>query len=427
MTGKLKKVLLPNLPYLLFAWLFDKLCQAVRLSPGADASEKLLRIAQGFTEAFASLWLSLHPLDLLLGVAGAALVRLAVYLKAKNAKKYRRGVEYGSARWGRPEDIAPYIDPVPDWNIPLTRTESLTMTSRPKDPKTARNKNILVIGGSGSGKTRFFVKPSLLQMHSSYVVTDPKGQLLRETGKLLAHGGPKRDENGKPVRDKRGKVVYEPYRIKVLNTINFSKSMKYNPLAYVRSEKDITLRIDLENNIKAQQSAGYARWAKLQNLKQAAKTMNFLTEHGIEQYAELESKVMEISAVNDEAAAALKDVERRLGDMAVLIKNLTTYKQFRPVVLGYRKAKDKAAFRREHESQLILYEAAAKAIKDAGITRLPDLAALKAEYRELDKQKARLYEQYGEVKRELKEYGIIKQNVDSILRVTPGKEQAQEL
>ena len=239
MTGKLKKVLLPNLPYLLFAWLFDKLCQAVRLSPGADASEKLLRIAQGFTEAFASLWLSLHPLDLLLGVAGAALVRLAVYLKAKNAKKYRRGVEYGSARWGRPEDIAPYIDPVPDWNIPLTRTESLTMTSRPKDPKTARNKNILVIGGSGSGKTRFFVKPSLLQMHSSYVVTDPKGQLLRETGKLLAHGGPKRDENGKPVRDGRGKIVYEPYRIKVLNTINFSKSMKYNPLSYVRSEKDI--------------------------------------------------------------------------------------------------------------------------------------------------------------------------------------------
>ena len=239
MTGKLKKALLPNLPYLLFVWLFDKLCQAVRLSPGADASEKLLRIAQGFTEAFASLWLSLHPLDLLLGVAGAALVRLAVYLKAKNAKKYRRGVEYGSARWGRPEDIAPYIDPVPDWNIPLTRTESLTMTSRPKDPKTARNKNILVIGGSGSGKTRFFVKPSLLQMHSSYVITDPKGQLLRETGKLLAHGGPKRDENGKPVRDGRGKVVYEPYRIKVLNTINFSKSMKYNPLAYVRSEKDI--------------------------------------------------------------------------------------------------------------------------------------------------------------------------------------------
>ena len=268
MTGKLKKALLPNLPYLLFAWLFDKLCQAVRLSPGADASEKLLCIAQGFTEAFASLWISLHPLDLLLGAAGAALVRLAVYLKAKNAKKYRRGVEYGSARWGRPEDIAPYIDPVPDWNIPLTRTESLTMTSRPKDPKTARNKNILVIGGSGSGKTRFFVKPSLLQMHSSYVVTDPKGQLLRETGKLLAHGGPKRDENGKPVRDGRGKVIYEPYRIKVLNTINFSKSMKYNPLAYVRSEKDI---LKLVNVIIANTKGGGEKssedfWIKAERL-----------------------------------------------------------------------------------------------------------------------------------------------------------------
>ena len=268
MTGKLKKALLPNLPYLLFVWFFDKLCQAVRLAPGADASEKLLRIAQGFTEAFASLWLSLHPLDLLLGVAGAALVRLAVYLKAKNAKKYRRGVEYGSARWGRPEDIAPYIDPVPDWNIPLTRTESLTMTSRPKDPKTARNKNILVIGGSGSGKTRFFVKPSLLQMHSSYVVTDPKGQLLRETGKLLAHGGPKRDENGKPVRDKHGKVVYEPYRIKVLNTINFSKSMKYNPLAYVRSEKDILklVNVIIANTKGDGEKASEDFWIKAERL-----------------------------------------------------------------------------------------------------------------------------------------------------------------
>ena len=239
MKDKLKKYLLPNLPYLFFVYLFDKLCQAVRLAPGLDVSEKLLHIGQGFQTAFASSAPSFHVLDICVGIFGAILIRLAVYLKAKNAKKYRRGVEYGSARWGRPEDIAPYIDPVPDWNIPLTRTESLTMTSRPKNPKTARNKNILVIGGSGSGKTRFFVKPSLLQMHSSYVVTDPKGQLLWETGKLLAHGGPKRDENGKPVRDKHGKVVYEPYRIKVLNTINFSKSMKYNPLAYVRSEKDI--------------------------------------------------------------------------------------------------------------------------------------------------------------------------------------------
>ena len=239
MKDKLRKYLLPNLPYLFFVYLFDKLCQAVRLAPGLDASEKLLHIGQGFQTAFASSAPSFHALDICIGILGTVLVRLAVYVKGKNAKKYRKGIEYGSARWGTAADIAPYIDPVPDWNIPLTRTESLTMTSRPKDPKTARNKNILVIGGSGSGKTRFFVKPSIMQMHSSYVITDPKGQLLTETGKMLLHGAPKLDENGKPVRDGRGKVIYESYRIKVLNTINFSKSMKYNPLAYVRSEKDI--------------------------------------------------------------------------------------------------------------------------------------------------------------------------------------------
>ena len=239
MKDKLKKYLLPNLPYLFFVFLFDKLCQAVRLAPGLDVSEKLLHIGQGFQTAFASSAPSFHALDICVGILGAVLVRLAVYVKGKNAKKYRKGIEYGSARWGTAADIAPYVDPVPDWNIPLTRTESLTMTSRPKQPKYARNKNILVIGGSGSGKTRFFVKPSIMQMHSSYVITDPKGQLLKETGKMLLHGAPKLDENGKPVRDSRGKVIYEPYRIKVLNTINFSKSMKYNPLAYVRSEKDI--------------------------------------------------------------------------------------------------------------------------------------------------------------------------------------------
>ena len=239
MKDKLKKYLLPNLPYLFFVYLFDKLCQAVRLAPGLDASEKLLHIGQGFQTAFASSAPSFHALDICVGILGAVLVRLAVYVKGKNAKKYRKGIEYGSARWGTAADIAPYIDPVPDWNIPLTRTEGLTMTSRPKQPKYARNKNILVIGGSGSGKTRFFVKPSIMQMHSSYVITDPKGQLLKETGKMLLHGAPKLDENGKPVRDGRGKIIYEPYRIKVLNTINFSKSMKYNPLAYVRSEKDI--------------------------------------------------------------------------------------------------------------------------------------------------------------------------------------------
>lgn len=194
-----------------------------------------------------------------------------------------------------------------------------------------------------------------------------------------------------------------------------------------KADKGISLRIELENNIKAQQSAGYARWAKVHNLKQAAKALNFLTEHQIESYEGLESRLDEISAANDEAAAALKTVERRLGDMALLIKHISTYKELRPVALELRQAKNKAAFRREHESQLILYEAAAKALKEAGVKKLPNLYALKAEYKKLDGERERLSEQYNEVKKELKEYGIIKQNVDSILRVTPGKEQIQEL
>ena len=192
-------------------------------------------------------------------------------------------------------------------------------------------------------------------------------------------------------------------------------------------EQGISLRIEIENNIKAQQSAGYARWAKLYNLKQAAKALNFLTEHQIESYEGLESRLDEISTANDEAAAALKAVERRLGEMALLIKQISTYKQTRPVALEYHRAKDKAAFRREHESQLILYEAAARALKEAGMKKRPNLYALKAEYKKLDGERERLSEQYNEVKKELKEYGIIKQNVDSILRVTPGKEQIQEL
>ncbi|RHQ77433.1 DUF4368 domain-containing protein [Firmicutes bacterium AF22-6AC] len=218
MTDKVKKLVLLNLPYLIFVYLFDKLCQGVRLSPGAAASEKLLHIGQGFSAAFASLAPSFHLLDLCVGAAGAVLIRLAVYSKGKNAKKYRRGIEYGSARWGTPADIAPYVDPDFSQNVLLTQTERITMSSRPKEPKYARNKNILVIGGSGSGKTRFFVKPNLLQCHSSYVVTDPKGTILNEVGALL---------------DRKG------YRIKSLNLINFKKSMRYNPLAYIRSEKDI--------------------------------------------------------------------------------------------------------------------------------------------------------------------------------------------
>ncbi len=194
------------------------MAQAFRLAPGADLSAKLLSIGDGFTAAFSSLAPSFHPTDLLLGIAGAVILRLVVYYKGKNAKKYRHGVEYGSARWGTAADIAPYIDPDFFQNIPMTMTERITMASRPKLPKYARNKNILVIGGSGSGKTRFFCKPSLLQAHSSYVVTDPKGTLLPEIGGFLER---------------------KKYRIKCLNLINFRKSIKYNPLAYIRSEKPV--------------------------------------------------------------------------------------------------------------------------------------------------------------------------------------------
>ena len=192
--------------------------------------------------------------------------------------------------------------------------------------------------------------------------------------------------------------------------------------------KGISLRIDIENSIKAQQSAGYTRWAKIHNLQQAAKTMNFLTEHGIDAYSDLESRVAEISAASEEAAAALKTAERRLGEMAVLIKNVTTYKQTRPVAVEYRRAADKSRFRQEHESALILYEAAGRALREGGVKKLPDLAALKAEYARLSEEKERLYARYSEVKKELKEYGIIKQNVDGILRVTPRQqERKQEL
>lgn len=222
-----KKLLLTNIPYLLFVYLFDKASQAVRLSPGAGLSAKLLSLGNGFTAAFDNALPSFHPTDILVGIVGAVLIRLIIYAKGRNAKKYRKGMEYGSARWGTAEDIKPYIDPVFENNVLLTQTERLMMSSRPKDPKYARNKNILVIGGSGSGKTRFFVKPNLMQLHSSFVVTDPKGTLILETGSLLVRAG---------------------YRVKVLNTINFKKSMHYNPFAYLRSEKDI---LKLTNTIIA--------------------------------------------------------------------------------------------------------------------------------------------------------------------------------
>ncbi len=251
MQINIKKYILPNLPYVMIGLYATKLGQMWRLAPGADFSAKVLGLMDGFSAAFQSAAPSFHPADLLVGLLCGAALRLAVYVKGKNAKKYRRNVEYGSARWGNAQDIAPYIAPKFEDNIILTQTERLTMNSRPKDPKTARNKNVLIIGGSGSGKTRFFLKPNLMQCTSktypvSFVVTDPKGDIVIDAGKLLQRNG---------------------YRIKIFNTINFKKSMHYNPFAYIHSEKDILkLVTTLISNTKGEQKGGDEFWTKAETL-----------------------------------------------------------------------------------------------------------------------------------------------------------------
>ena len=242
----IKKFLLPNIPYVFIALFATKLGQAWRLAPGTDFSGKALHIMEGFAAAFQSSLPSFHPIDLCVGVAAALLIRLIVYVKGKNAKKFRKNLEYGSARWGKPEDIAPYVDPKFENNVILTQTERLMMSNRPKDPKTARNKNVLVVGGSGSGKTRFFIKPNLMQLHSSYVVTDPKGSIAVECGKLMLRNG---------------------YKVKIFNSINFKKSHHYNPFAYIHSEKDILkLVTTLIANTKGDGKSGDDFWQKAETL-----------------------------------------------------------------------------------------------------------------------------------------------------------------
>ena len=242
----IKKFLLPNIPYVFIALFATKLGQAWRLAPGTDFSGKALHLVEGFAAAFQSALPSFHPIDLCVGVAAALLIRLIVYVKGKNAKKFRKNLEYGSARWGKPEDIAPYVDPKFENNVILTQTERLMMSNRPKDPKTARNKNVLVVGGSGSGKTRFFIKPNLMQLHSSYVVTDPKGSIAVECGKLMLRNG---------------------YKVKIFNSINFKKSHHYNPFAYIHSEKDILkLVTTLIANTKGDGKSGDDFWQKAETL-----------------------------------------------------------------------------------------------------------------------------------------------------------------
>ena len=246
MSNKTKKLLILNLPYFIAGLVCTNLGEAWRIAEGADMSEKLLGFLSALGAAFSNPMPSLHPLDLLIGVCCGAGLRLAVYLKGKNAKKYRHGMEYGSARWGTQKDIEPFEDPVFANNVILTRTERLMMGNRPKNPANARNKNVLVVGGSGSGKTRFWLKPNLLQCHSSYVVTDPKGDIVIDCGQALLKNG---------------------YSIRIFNTINFRKSMHYNPFAYIHSEKDILkLTTTLIANTKGDGKAGDEFWTKAETL-----------------------------------------------------------------------------------------------------------------------------------------------------------------
>lgn len=281
-TRKLKKLIIKAIPYVAFSYVGNLIGFAYRTAEGDGFQEKLLPFMSNLGVAFARIIPSLHPFDLLIGLGLAGVMRLVLYVKSKNRKKFRQGEEYGSAVWGGEKDIEPYMDlSCPENNVILTKTESLTM-GKPSAPKFARNKNILVIGGSGSGKTRFFVKPNLMQMHSSYVVTDPKGTVLVECGRMLQRGRPKRvdgnvvyrrDDKGNYLKDKKGRYipVYEPYKIKVFNTIDFAKSMHYNPFAYISKknrEKDILKFVEvlIKNTSSSQQPSGDDFWVKAEKL-----------------------------------------------------------------------------------------------------------------------------------------------------------------
>ena len=281
-TRKLKKLIIKAVPYAVFSYVGNLIGFAYRTAEGEGFQEKILPFMSNLGVAFARIFPSLHPSDILFGLVLAGVMRLVLYIKSKNKKKFRQGEEYGSAVWGGEKDIEPYMDlSCPENNVILTRTESLTM-GKPSAPKFARNKNILVIGGSGSGKTRFFVKPNLMQMHSSYVVTDPKGTVLVECGRMLQRGRPKRvdgkvvyrrDDKGNYLKDKKGRYipVYEPYKIKVFNTIDFAKSMHYNPFAYISKknrEKDILKFVEvlIKNTTSSQQPSGDDFWVKAEKL-----------------------------------------------------------------------------------------------------------------------------------------------------------------
>ena len=329
-----KKLILPNIPYVFIALFATKLGEAIRLAPGSDLSGKIMHFMEGLVAAFATITPSFHPVDLCVGIAVAAAIRLAVYVKGKNAKKFRKNLEYGSARWGTSEDIKPYIDPVFENNIILTQTESLTMNNRPADPKTARNKNVLIIGGSGSGKTRFWLKPNLLQCTSekyptSFVVTDPKGSIVTECGNVL---------------------LRNHYRLKILNTINFKKSMHYNPFAYIHSEKDIL-------------------------------------------------KLVTVLITNTKGDGKMQ-------------QHIINFKKTHDVYKAYQKAGYSKKFLLEHESDIIKHKAAKKFFDDRGMAKWPKIKKLRADFDELVAKKRTLNAERKKVEKEVRELQMAQYFVD---------------
>lgn len=483
-TQKLKERILPNLPYLFIFWLMDKMGEAYRLSDAVNHFSRIIDAINGLAKLGENPFPSLHPFDMLVGVVGVIAIWLIVFLKKKDAKKYRKGVEYGSARWGTSEDIKPYIDPDFSKNILLTQTERI-MVGRNKQPKYNINKNVLVIGGSGSGKTRFHIKPNLMQMNASFIVTDPKGTVIEECGKMLVEGG---------------------YKIRVLNLIDFSQSMKYNPFRYLHSENDILKLVNcimentkgegtsggedfwqkaealyyqaliayiwyearpeeknmntllamlnasevreedetFENAVdklfreleqknpghfavrqykKYKLAAGYEYWAKVFNLKEAARTLNFLTEAGISDYTQLEQREAEVSTRFQEISGRMKRLEGRMAEVADLKYHIIRYIKTREIYQKYRQAKDKAAFYREHAEEIAQHEAAKKAFDAFPGEKLPTVSELQSEYRKLLNEKKGLGEEFVKLRKEMQSYRDAKKNVDQILQVGDEKRE----
>ena len=472
-TDSVKKYVIPNIPYLFILWACLKLGTAYRLAPGADFAHKLMGLGQSIGPAFADFAPGLAPFDWLIGIVGAVGFRLLIYFKSKNAKKFRRDEEYGSARWGTEKDIKPFVDPKFENNVILTKTEFLTMNTRPKNPANARNLNACIIGSSGSGKTRFWLTPQLLQAHSSYVCVDPKGGVLSQVGAFLQRRG---------------------YQVKVFNSIDFSKSMHYNPLSYIHNEADILKFVDtLIANTKGEGKEGdpfwtkaetllycaliayiifeapaedrnintlvdmisgmdvkeddesymnavdymfkglekgpaYERWAKVYNIKQMAAALLYLREHDLMDYAALASSTEAAVDRAHKLAVELRDTEAALAKTSELMGAVVQYAKTRPVFDGYKAARYSRKYLAQHEAELADYRAAKAAMSELlGGAKLPKMDTLKKQHRELSEKKKALYAEYRKAQADMRQAVAVKANIDHLLgHADEQKNKAQE-